>query len=360
MAEVKEAQKSLRHEVRQEVNKSLAEFFDERIALTSGLSMQYGRLWRVLARFSQAGGKRLRPYMVVLAYRCFGGTNTKSALPAAMAWELLHLCMLIHDDIIDNDLVRYGVHNIAGSYREIYQGLGSDSARQNHLADASALLAGDLALSAAHEVIVECDLPAQMKLEIQRFLSRATFTVAGGELLDTEAALYPMKDADALLIARLKTASYTFVGPLITGAALAGASAADCEGIEKLGEALGCAYQLQDDLLGVFGNPLLTGKTAQGDISEGKRTYLMQQAFQSASPDDIAVLERLVGKPDLTEEEAGTVRDIIERSGARKRTEELAYSYVLEARRIADTLSIQEKCIDELRSFIGSTAERRW
>jgi geranylgeranyl pyrophosphate synthase len=332
------AASDLHRTVRRDVNRLLSAFCTDRTAQAASMSPQFERLWHELARLSQAGGKRLRPYIVMLAYRCFGGSDQKDILPVAVSWELLHLSMLIHDDIIDHDLVRYGVLNIAGSYREIYRETEGDVHRRDHLADAAALLAGDLALSAAYEIVLESNLSMVDKMESQRFLSRAMFTVAGGELLDTEATLYPMAEADPLLIARLKTASYSFIGPLTSGAYLAGASKVACQTMEELGRLLGCAYQLADDVIGVFGNPALTGKSITGDLSEGKRTYLMQQTFLSASAADRKILDEFVGKPDLGDDEAQAIREIITRGGARRLTEAAADAYAEQAHQLVERI----------------------
>ena len=279
-------------------------------------------------------------------------------MPVALAWELLHLAMLIHDDIIDSDLIRYGVNNIAGSYREIYQATNSVIDQQERLATGAALLAGDLALSAVHELILSCNLPTPMKLQAHRYLTNTIIDVVGGQLLDMEAPLYALPQADPMLIARFKTASYSFVGPLMTGALLAGASDADCAAMKRLGEVLGCGFQLQDDLLGVFGHASITGKSIKRDLSEGKCTYLMQQTFALAAPGDVDVLQALVGKEDLTDTEADTVREIIVRCGAKKQTQDLVRTYADQARAVADGLRITPEYRQQIYNLIALTTER--
>jgi geranylgeranyl diphosphate synthase type II len=351
---------ALQKSVRDDINVMLANYFKDKTAESSALAAQYGRLWQIMSNLNQAGGKRLRSYMVVLAYLCFEGKDQRAILPVAASWELLHLSMLIHDDIIDNDLIRYGVDNVAGSYNEVYKNSLSDPTRRSHHATAAALLAGDLALSAAHDIVLRSDLPMSTKIRAQRNLIKATFVVAGGELLDTEAALYPIMEADPLLIARLKTASYSFIGPLTTGAMLAGASSTMINEMARLGEVLGCAFQLADDLIGVFGDPAVTGKSTTGDLSEGKRTYLLQQTFQSCTEADTAVLNRLIGKPSLSDAEAETLRAIIVRTGAKKQLEDLIAAYAAEARRIVSEIGIPADCRDNLDALIVATTERTY
>ncbi len=310
-----------KNSVRVAVNSVLEQYFLERIELASTMAPAYADLWHTIKDLGLAGGKRLRPYMVMLAYKTFGGNEPDRMLPVAASWELLHLCMLIHDDIIDNDLIRYGVPNIAGAYQKRYNNLSISHARKQHLATSAALLAGDLAHSAAHEILITSNLPASDILTAQKYLTAATFTVAGGELLDTEASAYPLADSDTEAIAEYKTANYSFVGPLCTGAALAGATPTALGQLQQLGTSLGLAFQLTDDLLGVFGDEVITGKSASGDIREGKPTFMMQYAFEHANQPERQVLDNLVGNQDLTDIQAENVRKILVRSGARQATE---------------------------------------
>lgn len=310
-----------KNSVRTAVNSVLEQYFLERIELASTMAPAYADLWHTIKDLGLAGGKRLRPYMVMLAYSTFGGKDPERVLPVGASWELLHLCMLIHDDIIDNDLVRYGVPNIAGAYQKRYSTLSISSERKQHLSMSAALLAGDVAHSAAHEILITSNLPATDILTAQKYLTAATFTVAGGELLDTEASAYPLADSDTEAIAEYKTANYSFVGPLCTGAALAGATPTALGQLQQFGTSLGLAFQLTDDLLGVFGDEVITGKSTIGDLREGKPTYMMQYAFEHADQPDRQVLDNLVGNQDLTEVQAINVREILVRTGARQAIE---------------------------------------
>lgn len=345
--------------VRRDVELCTENFFEAKIANASAIKPAYARLWRTIAELHRAGGKRLRPYMVSLGYRAFGGTDYRSIIPVMAAWELLHLCMLIHDDIIDRDTVRYGVKNITGSYLDIYSAHASHS-EALHLANSAALTAGDLLLSSAYELVLSSDLKPEDVIVSQKYLAAATFAVAGGELLDSEAVLEDVRRTDSQTIVLFKTASYSFVGPLQAGAALAGASEQKLEQVRRFGEMLGSAFQLTDDLLGVFGDSSVTGKSASSDISEAKRTVLLQEAYARADTAGKAVLNAHVGNAKLTDAQANEVRDVMQRTGAKKAVEDMVADYVVRARQIVEELPIDTSQKQEFNELIAAATKRKY
>lgn len=308
---------SLRNTVRDETNAYLKKYFDERTLSAAVASEQYEVLWKTISTFALSGGKRLRPYMTLLAYKSYGGTDDAQIIPIMAAQELLHLSMLIHDDIIDRDFSRYGVKNVSGSYMDIYALRIPDSAERIHFSNSSALMAGDLLLSGAYELCLRANVNDSQKLLAQSYLGSAVFSVVGGELLDTESPFQPVETVDARNIALLKTASYSFNAPLLTGAALAGAASSELAKLASYAELVGIAYQFTDDLLGVFGDRSLTGKSTISDLAEGKRTLLLQHTYAHCSESEKIILEKLIGKTDLTNEEADDIRSIIVSSGAK-------------------------------------------
>ncbi len=351
-------QKTLLEKVRQDVSQSIDEFYKERINLASGMDESYAQLWKVMARLSQAGGKRLRPYMTMLAYESFGGADYDKVLPVALAQELLHQSMLMHDDIIDRDDVRYGVSNISGTYQQLYQELVADTVDRKHYADSAALLGGDLLISGAYDVLLNSSMSPRHILLAQRYLTRSIITVAAGELLDTEASFQAVGRVDALKIANLKTATYSFVGPLSVGAALAGASETELDAIKRYGEALGVAFQLTDDLLGVFGDSATTGKSTIGDIAEGKRTYLLQVTFEKASQAEQAVLRTHIGNPHISQQDAEIVRNIMISSGARGAVEALIEKFAGTALQTLSDLDLPNTRRDEFRQLVTMATQR--
>ena len=166
-------------------------------------------------------------------------------------------------------------------------------------------------------------------------LAEGIETTVVGELLDVTAALSSPRDVDALAVAELKTAAYSGSLPLVVGAILAGADDERIAQLDAVGSALGVAFQLTDDELGVFGDPAVTGKSVLSDLREGKRTELLRRAYAMTDATGCAVLDAHVGRPDLDEAGAAAVRDVMVSSGALDAVRELTRRTGLHARSLA-------------------------
>lgn len=306
------------------------------------ISPHYETLWQDIQKLYNVGGKRLRSYMTLLSFQSFSNHPAGTILPAAAAQELVHIATLIHDDIIDRDVVRYGVKNITGEYLGHYQELIPDQDDRRHYADSVAILAGDLLISEAYTLIAETDIDPADILAAQQFISKAMFHVIGGELLDTEASFRGTDAADPLTIAEQKTASYSFVSPFLMGATLAGAPQDQKDILQQLGEQLGIAYQLRDDVLGVFGDSKKTGKSTNGDLAEGKRTLLVKEFEKLGSPLQLAEFHRLFGKPGIGEGESRRLRTLLTESGATTSVETLLEGYREHTHQLLDLLTIDD------------------
>ncbi len=302
------------------INDCITTYCRQQIALQTN-NPSARQLWETLETVIAAGGKRIRPYLVLLAYQLCGGQSTEAVIPIATAWEFMHCSLLIHDDIIDRDFTRHGQPNASGMYKSLYKELHIAEPDLSHYANSAALLVGDLSLSAAYQLINSSSVPASSKLEANRLLGEALSTVAGGELADTESVMLPVDVVDALQIADHKTASYSLIGPLQTGASLAGASETVLQQLADFGRAVGIAFQLRDDLLGVFGDDAKTGKPTISDIREGKRTLLLQYAYQAANHQQKQRIDAIVGNPNVTTKQADEFRQIVIKTKAKAKIE---------------------------------------
>jgi geranylgeranyl pyrophosphate synthase len=314
----------------------------ERTEAARRINPHYETLWQDIQKLYGAGGKRLRSYMTLLAFDAFSPVKQpiETILPAAAAQELLHVAMLIHDDIIDRDDIRYGVKNVTREYLDHYEEIIENSVDRRHYAQSAAILAGDLLISEAYILITEATASPAAVLAAQKLLAQAMFHVIGGELMDTEAAFRGVDAADPLVIAEQKTASYSFVSPFVMGATLAEADAAQMEILTKFGEQLGIAYQLRDDIIGIFGDQSLTGKSTDGDIREGKRTFLIEEFNKLSTPAQRAQFDGLFGRNDLTNSEITTVKNLLIESGAKEAVEILIAAYQEHTHALLSTLAI--------------------
>lgn len=241
------------------------------------------------------------------------------------------MSLLIHDDIIDRDYVRYGVDNVAGKYFKTYYDIVEDEAERLHYAQSAAILAGDLLIASSYRLIVSSNIDGGILRAVQDVHSRSIFDVAGGELIDTEAAFRPANSIDAQTVAQYKTASYTFIGPLTIGAILAGASDGDVMQLRSFAKSLGVAYQLRDDVIGIFGDEQTIGKPTISDIREGKHTYMVEEFYKLADGDQKTRFEQHFGDKHVSPEEAEVIMQLLQESGALKRTEEAIAEYTQQA-----------------------------
>ncbi len=318
----------------------------------------YETMWQDIHYLYSAGGKRLRSYMTLLTYEAFGGLSLQRMLPAAASQELLHLAMLIHDDIIDRDVMRYGVKNMTQQYVDHYEELIDDTVVRRHYAESAALLAGDLLISEAYHVIAKADIEPTLIIKIQRLLSHAIFQVVGGELLDTETPFRGFGSTDPLVIASLKTASYSFISPLLIGATLAEASPIQRNILRKLGEQLGIAYQLRDDVLGVFGNASKTGKSVDSDITEGKQTLLIEAFRTSATETQLMEFNTLFGRRDASTDDIDRVKTLLAESGAKEAIEKCIIDYQEYCHSLLQSLDIDIKHREAFGQLIDLCVKR--
>lgn len=333
-------------------------FFERSINYATRIDPSYRQLWETLFGLIRSGGKRLRPKMTLMAYEAFGGDDVTTIIPVAAAQELLHFCLLIHDDVIDRDYIRYGTANIAGRYKIIYSKYVASAEDQTHYAHSAAILGGDLMLSGAHQLIASSNLSDEDKTLAQEYLAHSTFEVAGGELLDTELSFAPYNDGDALKVAKYKTASYSFVSPLMTGALLAGMNEHQNNALHSYATALGIAYQLVDDVLGVFGDEKETGKSSSSDILEGKRTYMIEQTLAALDSGDKAVFSQAFGNPQASSLEIQTVKQLIESSGAKQLTQQKIAEYVTTAKNAVPDMKLPAENAAQFEDFITKVTKR--
>lgn len=274
----------------------------------------YGQLWESLERMA-TGGKRIRPRLLIGAYEALGGTDARAVVDAACAMELLHIALVIHDDVIDKDLMRRGELNISGTFALEATLRGAHRRDASAWGEASSLLAGDLMLTLAHSLLARMDVPEARRRAALDVFDDAVFESAAGEHHDVWLSLHlePATLQDVLAMVDQKTAAYSFRAPLLLAAVLAGASATMIEELTAIAREIGVIYQLRDDLLGVFGQESETGKSTLSDLREGKETLLI--AYARSDP-AWAEVDPLFGDSDLSVEDAARLRTVIEASGA--------------------------------------------
>jgi geranylgeranyl diphosphate synthase, type I len=293
----------------------LRRYLQDRRRQAAYIGGDYDRLTAGLEEFVLSGGKRLRPAFAYWGWRSVSSKDADAqVLLLFSALELLHASALVHDDVIDGSATRRGrptTHVQFAALHRDRQWRGSS----DQFGISAAILLGDLALAWADDI----DLPHDARDRVRRVWVDIRTELFGGQYLDIVAEASGAESiASAMTVNTYKTASYTVSRPLQLGVAAA-ADRPDVQSLfHQVGTDLGVAFQLRDDVLGVFGDPAVTGKPSGDDLRSGKRTVLLATAVELADKSDAAAAKLLRGSigTDLTDTQVGELCEEIERMGA--------------------------------------------
>ena len=329
----------------------LRRLLDEGRARAAATDPEHARLWEALAAASE-GGKRFRPALVTATHDALGGSSPAAAVQVGAAVELLHTAFVIHDDVIDGDSLRRGRLNVSGTFHADALTHGAEPEEARNFGRTAGILAGDLALAAAVRTVATCGAPTEVVHRLLDLFDAALHTTAAGELADVRLSLgvSAASLAESMAMAEQKTSAYSFALPLQAGALLAGADEATVVRLAAAGRVLGIGFQLVDDLLGVFGDPDRTGKSATNDLRTGKQTPLLVHAARTPEWSDI---RGFVGR-DLTEAELAEVRRLLTLSGSRRFVEELVTAQLAGARAILEDLGVATELASVMSACLPS------
>ncbi|HEX2048581.1 MAG TPA: polyprenyl synthetase family protein [Acidimicrobiales bacterium] len=297
-----------------------------------------------------AGGKRLRPAFCHWAFVGAGGSpDDPVVVDAGAALELLHTFALVHDDIMDGSATRRGTDTIHVQF-EAGHAMDGWRGEARRFGEGVAILVGDLAFVYADQLLAGVPRPAS------EVFTELRIEVNVGQYLDlVGTARGRVNEGTARRISRFKSGKYTVERPLHLGAALAGRLDDLAGPLSRYGLPLGEAFQLRDDLLGVFGDDEITGKPVGEDLREGKPTLLYAMAMQRATTADAAVLARY-GAPDLDEDDLVALQDVLLASGAVDAVEGAIDRLVAEAIEALDAAELDEEphqALVELAYFVA-------
>ena len=297
------------------VTDELARYLAGKRETCAAIAEQYAVAADDLLRFVLTGGKRLRPTFAWWGWRGAGGAHAVSpasaVLPAVSALELVQGCALVHDDLIDDSATRRGEPTVHARWTGHHRDSGWSGA-SDRFGAAVAILLGDIALAWADDMLHDAGLDPGALARARPVWAAMRTEVMGGQFLDVCGhAIADGSPEAALRISRYKTAAYTVERPLHLGAALADAEPAVVDAYRRYGADIGVAFQLRDDLLGVFGDPLVTGKPAGDDLREGKLTLLVALARRHPDRTAAAAVEGTLGDPDLDAARVDAARDAL-------------------------------------------------
>jgi len=318
-------------------DEALQRLLDQGRARAAATDPEHARLWEALVE-ATADGKRFRPALVIGVHDALGGGCSSAAAEVGAAVELLHTAFVIHDDVIDGDDLRRGRLNVSGAFRADALAAGASREDAGAFGRTAGILAGDLALAAAIRAVATCGASREAVRRLLDLFDVALHSTAAGELADVRLSLGTGTAtlAQSLAMEEQKTSAYSFALPLQAGAVLAGAGERTVSRLGEAGRMLGIAFQLVDDLLGVFGDPARTGKSATSDLRTRKQTPLLVHAYTTSEWEQIHMY---VGR-DLTAVQLDEVRHLLTASGSRRFVEGLVETQLSQARLILEQLGI--------------------
>ncbi|MGC4810388.1 polyprenyl synthetase family protein [Micromonospora sp. DT228] len=346
------------HELVTAVDETLTAFLDAEVDSLTEIDTSMGAFAASAREAVLLGGKRIRPTFAYWGWRgAVGGAEALSpVLPALAALELLHTFALVHDDVMDASTTRRGrpTAHVALADQHVQAGHRGDPGR---FGEAVAVLIGDLCMVWADQLLAHATVPSARLFEVRRCYDQMRVETVAGQYLDVLGENDPASwSVDrALRVARYKTASYTVQRPLLFGACLAGVPADDplVSAYTRYGLAVGEAFQLRDDLLGVYGDPAATGKPAGDDLRTGKPTALLMLARELATPAQLTALERAADGP------VDTLAELVAETGAVTRVEQMIAERVGDALAALDAAPVDQTARTALTGLATAAANRR-
>jgi len=322
------------------VDRKLAAYFAKKIAEAKKIDPLAVQAAKNIRDLTLAGGKRVRAAFMYWGYKAAGGRDDDKIIEASMSIELTNIFLLIHDDIIDRDDFRHGVQTI----HKIYENLARRYYRNTdpvHFGDSMAIIVGDIAAASGNEIIFNSKFSPENILKALSKLQDIVSVTVGGEIMDVVLeARRKATEKEILKVHENKTAKYTIEGPLHLGAMLAGADERTLSTLSAYAIPVGIGFQIQDDILGVFGNEKKLGKPVCSDLRKGVQTLLVSKALENANASQRRILKSLIGKIDATKEDIEMFRRIVEETGSLDYSKNLSKELVEKGKKVLEKSDI--------------------
>jgi len=313
-------------EIRNSINQELLNFVAGENKYLNEIGSELAPVATAMERFLLDSGKRLRPLFAYIGFLGTGSKPNAEILRACAALELVHVCALMHDDVMDASDTRRGAPSIHKAFEALH-GEEKLSGSAEQFGISAAILLGDLALVWSAKMLHQSGINGETLIRALAMYDEMRVELMAGQYLDIyEQALASESVERSLKVARYKSGKYTIERPLHFGAALGGANIELMSTFSDYGLPLGEAFQLRDDVLGIFGNPDETGKPAGDDLREGKRTVLLAKTMELADANSKATVKGALGNQNLALSDVMQVRNIIINCGALAEVEDLISS----------------------------------
>jgi len=348
--------------VREAIQEELSSYLTLQREYLSAIGSELIPVCDALESFLLDGGKRLRPLFAYAGFLAADKVPSREEIRAFTSLELLQACALIHDDLMDKSDTRRGKPAIHRHFENLHQSQAMHGLSEQ-FGEAAAVLLGDLALVWSDHMLHTSGISSESLLSALSVHDEMRIELMAGQYLDVREAGEKNPDVDrSLRIARYKSGKYTIERPLHLGASIAIPEISKRQNLTFLlsayGLPLGEAFQLRDDLLGIFGDPETTGKPAGDDIREGKRTVLMAMTFERATQSAKEKLSALLGNENLSPKDVEDARTLITDSGSVKVVEDLIEGLHSSALEAASSAEISSSAT-ELLTLLAKSAIHR-
>jgi len=343
----------------QEIDRFLALYFHSKKRESSKITPVAAETWEKLENFIK-GGKKVRGGLVRLGYECFQKADSEKILPASAAMEITHGALLVHDDIIDASDFRHHQPTVHKQYEKKYRQKKYLKGKVSHYGTSMGIIVGIEGYYGAIELLVHSQFSEKNKVAAIKEFCKFIMETGYGEALDVDAGYrLKVRQKEVLTIHTYKTAQYTLVGPLKIGGFLAGASPRQIKKFEDYGLPIGIAFQLQDDILGMFGTEKELGKPVGDDLKEGKNTLLYTQALKKANSRQRKQLMSLWGRQSATLKEVTAAQKIIEETGSLVYSQHLARKLVERGKKAIPGLTPKKELQEVFHSLADFIVERK-
>lgn len=298
--------------------------------------------------FTMHGGKRIRPLLMCYGYMAGGKKINKNIIRASCSLELIHSSLLIHDDIIDQDDIRRSTDTVWNIF--------SKEKNNKHFGFSQGIVSGDLALSLALDCFLSTNIPDLLKIKTINQLVLMLNHVNIGQFLDVNIQFSSiLKKEEILKVYEYKTAKYTIEAPLILGAIMSGAGNGLQRILTNYAVPVGIAYQIIDDILGIFGQESSLGKPIGSDVREGKKTLLILKALEKGNLKEKKIILKNLGNKNLTKKEFEVFKNILVKTGSLKYSSQLSRKLITKAKKELKTATFPKNVklyLNELADFI--------
>lgn len=344
-------------ELKSKIDPEIENYFTKIIREIEEVDKEVAEAIKYVRKITLAGGKRARAIFMYYGYRAAGGKDLKKILRVGVSIELVHMFLLIHDDVIDQDDKRHGVTTIHRHYASIGKNYLKKE-NSEHFGKSVGIVVGDTIGALGNRVLYESDFESKLVVKaLKRLQGIVALTCIGGT---EDLYVENKRNASEKEIMRMyenKTAKYTIEGPLHLGAILAGADEKFLKILSDYSVPVGIAFQIQDDILGIFGDEGKLGKPVGSDIRQGKQTILVAKALKKADAEQKKILERTLGKKDLTANDIKDFRKVIIDTGSLDYAKNLSEKLVADGKRIIENQNAAVKIEKEAREFLLGIAD---